>query len=129
VLTLVVVLAAAYAISRILSRRNAQGQLLIVTQMLSALLLVPGKFRMGASIHIGGLTLVDARSTVAVIYVAYQLAFAIWMLASYISPLSRLSWSRRSGSFGGRADAWRTQVGRDWPGTSVPLSRRIGDEV
>ncbi len=87
-LTLVVVLAAAYAISRILSRRNAQGQLLVVTQMLSPLFLVLGKFRMGALIHIGRLTLVDAPSTVAVIYVAFQLAFAIWMPASYFTIIS-----------------------------------------
>lgn len=87
-LTLAVALPAAYAISRMRFRgRDAYGQFLLVTQMLSPLLLVLGLFRMAASVHIGGSTLVDSRSAVAVIYAAFQLAFAIWMLASYFTTI------------------------------------------
>jgi multiple sugar transport system permease protein len=50
-------------------------------------LLVLGLFRMAASIHIDGGTLVDTRGTVAVIYAAFQLAFAVWMLASYFTTI------------------------------------------
>lgn len=88
VLTLAVALPAAYALSRLTFRgKNTYGQFLLVTQMLSPVLLVLGLFRMAASIHIGGTTLVDTRSAVAVIYAAFQLAFAIWMLAAYFSTI------------------------------------------
>lgn len=88
VLTLAVALPAAYALSRLTFRgKNTYGQFLLVTQMLSPVLLVLGLFHMAASIHIGGTTLVDTRSAVAVIYAAFQLAFAIWMLAAYFSTI------------------------------------------
>lgn len=87
-LTLAIALPAAYAMSRIPFRgRGAYGQFLLVTQMLSPLLLVLGLFRMAAGIHVGGSTLVDSRGAVAVIYAAFQLAFAVWMLASYFTTI------------------------------------------
>jgi len=87
-LTLAVALPAAYAISRMSFRgKDAYGHFLLVTQMLSPVLLVLGLFRMAASIHIGGTTLVDTRSAVIVIYAAFQLAFAVWMLASYFATI------------------------------------------
>ena len=87
-LTLAVALPAAYAMSRMRFRGlGAYRQFLLVTQMLSPLLLVLGLFRMAASIHVGGSTLVDSRSAVVVIYAAFQLAFAIWMLASYFTTI------------------------------------------
>ena len=88
VLTLLVSVPAAYAMSRMAFRgKDAFGQFLLVTQMLSPVLLVLGLFRMAASIHILGGTLVDSRSAVVVIYAAFQLAFAIWMLAAYFATI------------------------------------------
>ena len=87
-LTLLVAIPAAYALSRLaFVGKDAYGQFLLVTQMLSPVLLVLGLFRLAASIHIGGGTLVDTRSAVVVIYAAFQLAFAVWMLASYFSTI------------------------------------------
>ncbi len=87
-LTLVVSIPAAYAMSRLAFRgHGAFGQFLLVTQMLSPILLVLGLFRMAASIHVGDATLVDTRGAVIVIYAAFQLAFAIWMLASYFTTI------------------------------------------
>ncbi len=87
-LTLLVSVPAAYAMSRMVFRgKDAFGRFLLITQMLSPVLLVLGLFRMAASIHIGGGTLVDSRGAVAVIYAAFQLAFAIWMLASYFTTI------------------------------------------
>lgn len=89
-LTLLVAVPAAYALSRLPFRGKAgYSQFLLVTQMLSPILLVLGIFRMAASIHVGGGTLVDTRFAVAVIYAAFQLAFAIWMLASYFATIPR----------------------------------------
>ena len=87
-LTLVVSVPAAYAISRITFRgKGAYGQFLLVTQMLSPILLVLGLFRMAASVHIGAGTLVDTPLSIIVIYAAFQLAFAVWMLASYFTTI------------------------------------------
>ncbi|WP_158745808.1 carbohydrate ABC transporter permease [Acidisphaera sp. L21] len=87
-LTLLVSVPAAYAISRMaFGGKDAFRQFLLVTQMLSPVLLVLGLFRMAASIHIGDGTLVDSRGAVVVIYAAFQLAFAIWMLASYFTTI------------------------------------------
>jgi multiple sugar transport system permease protein len=87
-LTLAVSVPAAYAISRTAFRgKGAYGQFLLVTQMLSPILLVLGLFRMAASIHIGDGTLVDTLGGVIVIYAAFQLAFAVWMLASYFTTI------------------------------------------
>ncbi len=89
-LTLLVAVPAAYAISRMAFRGNgAYRQFLLITQMLSPILLVLGLFRMAAAIHLGGETLVDTRSAVLVIYAAFQLAFAVWMLASYFTTIPR----------------------------------------
>jgi multiple sugar transport system permease protein len=87
-LTLAVSVPAAYAISRITFRgKSAYSQFLLITQMLSPILLVLGLFRMAASIHIDGGTLVDTRAAVIVIYAAFALAFAVWMLAAYFATI------------------------------------------
>ena len=89
-LTLLVAVPAAYAISRMTFRgQGTYRQFLLITQMLSPILLVLGLFRMAAAIHLGGETLVDTRSSVVVIYAAFQLAFAVWMLASYFTTIPR----------------------------------------
>ena len=51
--------------------------------------LVLGLFRMAASIPFGDGTLVDTRLGVIMIYTAYHLAFAVWMLASYFATIPR----------------------------------------
>jgi multiple sugar transport system permease protein len=87
-LTLGVSIPAAYAISRMAFRgKAAYRQFLLVSQMLSPVLLVLGLFRMAASIHVGDGTLVDTRGTVIVIYAAFSLTFAVWMLASYFATI------------------------------------------
>ena len=87
-LTLLIAIPAAYALSRLRFRgKDGYRQFLLVTQMLSPVLLVLGIFRMAASIHLWGGTLVDTRLAVAVIYAAFQLAFAVWMLASYFATI------------------------------------------
>ena len=89
-LSIVIALPAAYAMSRLPFRgRGGYRQFLLVTQMLSPILLVLGLFRMAASIPFGDGTLVDTRTGVIVIYAAYHLAFAVWMLASYFATIPR----------------------------------------
>jgi multiple sugar transport system permease protein len=89
-LAIVIALPAAYAMSRLPFRgRGGYRQFLLVTQMLSPILLVLGLFRMAASIPFGDGTLVDTRTGVIVIYAAYHLAFAVWMLASYFASIPR----------------------------------------
>jgi multiple sugar transport system permease protein len=104
-LTLVIAIPGAYALSRLTFRgRSAYGRFLLVTQMLSPILLVLGLFRMAASIHIAGATLVDTRTSVIVIYAAFQLAFAVWMLASYFTTipaeLEEAAWIDGAGRMG-----------------------------
>ncbi len=89
-LALAVAVPAAYAMSRLdLRGRGAYRQFLLVTQMLSPVLLVLGLFRMAAAIPFGDGTLVDTRLVVIVIYGAFNIAFAVWMLASYFATIPR----------------------------------------
>jgi len=87
-LTLLVSVPAAYAMSRLPFRgAGLYRQFLLVTRMLSPILLVLGLFRMAAAIHIGDATLVDTLTSVIVIYAAFNIAFAVWMLAAYFSSI------------------------------------------
>lgn len=87
-LTILVSVPAAYAMSRLPFRGvGAYRQFLLVTKMLSPILLVLGLFRMAASIHVGDATLVDTQLVVVVIYAAFNIAFAVWMLASYFGTI------------------------------------------
>ncbi len=89
-LSLAVAVPAAYAMARLeLPGRGAYRQFLLVTQMLSPILLVLGLFRMAAGIPWNGGTLVDTRLGVIVIYGAFNIAFAVWMLASYFTTIPR----------------------------------------
>ena len=89
-LAIAISLPAAYAMSRLPFRgQGGYRQFLLVTQMLSPILLVLGLFRMAASIPFGDGTLVDTRLGVIMIYTAYHLAFAVWMLASYFATIPR----------------------------------------
>jgi multiple sugar transport system permease protein len=88
VLALLIAVPAAYAMSRLpMKGRGAYRQFLLVTQMLSPILLVLGLFRMAASIPFGYGTMADTRIGVIIVYAAYHLAFAVWMLASYFSTI------------------------------------------
>jgi multiple sugar transport system permease protein len=87
-LALFIAVPAAYAMSRLPMRgKGGYRQFLLVTQMLSPILLVLGLYRMVASIPFGDGTLADTRIGVIVVYAAYHLAFAVWMLASYFSTI------------------------------------------
>ncbi len=86
--TILVSVPAAYAMSRLPFRGlGAYRQFLLVTKMLSPILLVLGLFRMAASVRIGEATLVDTQIVVVVIYAAFNIAFAVWMLASYFGTI------------------------------------------
>jgi multiple sugar transport system permease protein len=90
VLALLVAFPAAYAVARTeLPARGAYRQFLLATQMLSPILLVLGLFRMAAAIPWDGGTLVDTRLAVIVIYAAFNVAFAVWMLAAYFRTIPR----------------------------------------
>lgn len=87
-LTILVSVPAGYAISRLpFHGVGVYRQFLLVTKMLSPILLVLGLFGMAASIHLGGATLVDTRIVVVVIYAAFNIAFAVWMLAAYFGTI------------------------------------------
>jgi multiple sugar transport system permease protein len=89
-LAIAVAVPAAYAMSRLaLPARGLYRQFLLVTQMLSPVLLVLGLFRMAASVPLGDGTLVDTRLGVIVVYGAFNIAFAVWMLASYFATIPR----------------------------------------
>jgi multiple sugar transport system permease protein len=87
-LALLIGVPAAYALSRLpMKGRGAYQQFLLVTQMLSPVLLVLGLARMASSIPFGDGTMTDTRLGVIVVYAAYHLAFAVWMLASYFATI------------------------------------------
>ncbi len=87
---LVIAIPAAYAVGRLRFRgQGAYRQFLLATQMLSPILLVLGLFRMAAAVPFFGGSLVDTRTGVIVIYAAFHLAFAVWMLSSYFATIPR----------------------------------------
>ena len=89
-LAIAVAVPAAYAMARLeLRGRGLYRQFLLVTQMLSPILLVLGLFRMAAAIPFGDGTLVDTRTGVVIIYGAFNIAFAVWMLSSYFATIPR----------------------------------------
>lgn len=76
---------AAYALSRFRFRgRGAFNQFLLISQMLSPIVLVVGLFRL-----IAALGLVDNVPTVGVIYMAFNIAFTVWMLQSYFATIPK----------------------------------------
>lgn len=84
-LTIVVSIPAAYALSRfVFAGRGAFRQFLLVSQMLSPIVLVIGLFRL-----VAGLGMIDDLNTLVVLYVAFNIAFSIWMLQSYFTTIPR----------------------------------------
>jgi multiple sugar transport system permease protein len=82
---IVVSIPAAYALSRFrFAGRGAFSQFLLVSQMLSPIVLVIGLFRLVA--HLG---MIDSLNVLTLIYVAFNIAFCVWMLQSYFSTISR----------------------------------------
>jgi multiple sugar transport system permease protein len=85
VLTVLVSIPAAYALSRFrFAGRGAFRHFLLVSQMLSPIVLVIGLFRLVAD-----LGLIDSLSVLVVIYVAFNIAFCVWMLQSYFATIPR----------------------------------------
>lgn len=82
---LVVAIPAAYAAAR-MDFRGLQlyRQFLLVTQMLSPIVLVLGIFRLMAKMG-----LVDQLPALVLAYVAFNLAFAVWMLQAYFQTIPR----------------------------------------
>jgi multiple sugar transport system permease protein len=90
VLAIAISVPAGYALCRFpFFGRGTYRQFLLVTQMLSPVLLVLGLFRLAASVHIDGGTLVDTRLGVIVAYGGFHLAFAVWMLAAYFAAVPK----------------------------------------
>ena len=102
-LTIVVSIPAAYALSRFtFAGRGVFRQFLLVSQMLSPIVLVIGLFRLVVS-----LGLIDNLNTLVVLYVAFNIAFSVWMLQSYFATIPRdleeAAWMEGAGR-------WRTLV-------------------
>jgi multiple sugar transport system permease protein len=62
--------------------RSLVRQFLLVSQMLSPIVLVVGLFRLMAT-----LGLVESVSAVGLVYMAFNIAFAVWMLQSYFDTI------------------------------------------
>jgi multiple sugar transport system permease protein len=76
---------AAYALSRFrFIGRGAFSQFLLVSQMLSPIVLVIGLFRLVAN-----LGMIDNLNVLTLIYIAFNIAFCVWMLQSYFSTIAR----------------------------------------
>jgi multiple sugar transport system permease protein len=74
---------AAYAMSRYRFRgRGVYRDFLLITQMLPPVVLVLGLFRLAAWLH-----LLDSLTALLLIYAAFQIAFAVWMLRSYFNSI------------------------------------------
>lgn len=82
-LCLAVAIPAAYALARMDFRgQRLFRQFLLVTQMLSPIVLVLGIFRLMAKMG-----LVDQLPALVLAYVAFNLAFAVWMLQAYFQTI------------------------------------------
>jgi multiple sugar transport system permease protein len=89
-LALIVSVPAAYGVARLaFAAKGAYRRFLLITQMLSPILLVLGLFRMAAAVPFGDGTLVNTRTVVVVIYAAFNIAFAVWMLSAYFASIPR----------------------------------------
>ena len=85
VLCLLVAIPAAYAMARMQFRgQRLFRQFLLVTQMLSPIVLVLGIFRLMSKMG-----LVDQLPALVLAYIAFNLAFAVWMLQAYFQTIPR----------------------------------------
>jgi len=103
VLTIIVSIPAAYALSRYqFIGRSAFQQFLLVSQMLSPIVLVIGLFRL-----VAGAGMIDSLNALVVIYTAFNIAFCVWMLQSYFSTIPR---DLEEAAWMEGASRWRTLV-------------------
>jgi multiple sugar transport system permease protein len=85
VLCLLIAIPAAYAMARMQFRgQRLFQQFLLVTQMLSPIVLVLGIFRLMSKMG-----LVDQLPALMLAYIAFNLAFAVWMLQAYFQTIPR----------------------------------------
>lgn len=85
VLCLLVAIPAAYAAARMqFTGRRTFRQFLLVTQMLSPIVLVLGIFRLMAKMGF-----VDQLPALVLAYVAFNLAFSVWMLQAYFQTIPK----------------------------------------
>jgi len=83
VLVIIVSVPAAYAIARFtFAFRQPFSQFLLATQMLSPIVLVLGLFHL---VVLCGL--IDSKYALILIYAAFNIAFAVWMLRSYFESI------------------------------------------
>lgn len=76
---------AAYALARLPFRgKGAFRQFLLISQMLSPIVLVLGLFQLVAS-----LGLLDSKLSIVLVYAAFAIAFATWLLQSYFTTIPR----------------------------------------
>jgi multiple sugar transport system permease protein len=102
-LTVIVSAPAAYAMSRFRFRgRGAFQQFLLVSQMLSPIVLVIGLFRLVAD-----LGLIDNLNALTFIYIAFNIAFCVWMLQSYFATIPR---DLEEAAWMEGASRWRTLI-------------------
>ena len=85
ILCLLVAIPAAYAMARMEFRgKRLFRQFLLITQMLSPIVLVLGIFRL-----MSRMGLVDQLPALVLAYIAFNLAFAVWMLQAYFQTIPR----------------------------------------
>jgi len=85
ILCLLVAIPAAYAMARMQFRgQRLFRQFLLITQMLSPIVLVLGIFRLMSKMG-----LVDQLPALVLAYIAFNLAFAVWMLQAYFQTIPR----------------------------------------
>ena len=83
ILVLIVSVPAAYAIARFtFALKQPFSQFLLATQMLSPIVLVLGLFHLVVSCG-----LIDSKYALILIYAAFNIAFAVWMLRSYFGSI------------------------------------------
>ncbi|MDB5523731.1 MAG: hypothetical protein JWM58_1494 [Rhizobium sp.] len=85
VIAILLSIPAAYALSRYRFRgKGLYRNFLLMTQMMSPIVLVLGLFRL--MVH---LNLVNSLNSLVITYVAFNMAFTIWMLQSYFNTIPR----------------------------------------
>ena len=84
-LAMAVAVPAAYALARLPFRgRGPFRQFLLVSQMLSPIVLVLGLFQLVVSMG-----LLDTRLSIVLVYAAFSIAFATWLLQSYFATIPK----------------------------------------
>lgn len=82
---IIVAIPAAYAMSRFrFAGYGAMRQFLLISQMISSIVLVLGLFRL-----IAAWGLIESTTAVGVVYMAFNVAFNVWMLQSYFDTIPR----------------------------------------